>query len=210
MLDIFGIKVDFSDYTDAYVFAKKQKVGSHKAAVSLPKDVKFEWSPLNGYEFQYASSDGEDKYWRCFYGHTFTRRLDVIRRGSKDCPFCTGFLSFQYLYLGTTNNLRVVLDINTAELDFLSDDYMHMAFNKGINIGGALKENGMLIFSVDYLVNMSYGAFRYSFDRLWNRRFVAMNNAYSSVADDLTNIFSLDIDTKKLHKTLNSYILSLK
>lgn len=36
LLDVFGIIEDFSDYTDAFVFARKQKFGSKSKALQLP------------------------------------------------------------------------------------------------------------------------------------------------------------------------------
>lgn len=168
--------------------------------------VEFEWSPLNDYDFAYAINDDSDKYWRCFYGHTFKRRLDVVKRGSIKCPYCDGKKSFQYFYLGTIDKLHIVLDIKTAELDFLSDTQVLQVFELGLNIRGICLRNGKLDFSVSYIVNMTYGAFGGTFDCLYNRQFIAMVKYYDFVAEALTGIFTSGYNMTRIQKDFIKYV----
>lgn len=66
LLEVFNINEAFSDYSKAYSFAVRQKSNIKSNIITLPDNIQFEWSPLNGYDFNYLSNDGLDKYWRCF------------------------------------------------------------------------------------------------------------------------------------------------
>lgn len=135
--EVFNINEAFSDYSKAYSFAVRQKSNIKSNIITLPDNIQFEWSPLNGYDFNYLSNDGLDKYWRCFYGHTFKRRLDVIKRGYVGCPFCENKQFFDFLYLGSVDNLSIILDVNS------------------------------LLFSVNYILSMKPTRFRNNFERFF-------------------------------------------
>lgn len=210
LLEIFNINEDFSDYSKAYSFAVRQKSNIKSSIITLPDNIQFEWSPLNRYDFNYLSNDGLDKYWRCFYGHTFKRRLDVIKRGYIGCPFCENQQSFDFLYLGSVNNLSIILDINTLEIEFLADSFIYHSFEVGLNIQGVKLYNNNLLFSVDYILSMKPTRFRNNFERFKNKYFMCKDMNYSVVVDELNKIFNLSLSMEKIHLLLNNFLSRLE
>ena len=202
---VFGISEIFVDYDKAYVFAKNQKIRSKSEVVSLPDGLEFEWSPLNGYDFSYISNDGLDKYWRCFNGHTFKRRLDVIKRGNITCPFCHNKKSFQYKCFGSIDDLYVILDVYTCDIEFLSDNEVLKALSLGYNIQGIILHDSILSYSLDYIYFMKGTTFRLNFDCIISKQFNCLDNKYIDFVDGLSNIFSVG-SAEYIHDKLNKYI----
>lgn len=206
LLEVFNINEDFSDYSKAYSFAVRQKSNIKSSIITLPDNIQFEWSPLNGYDFNYLSNDGLDKYWRCFYGHTFKRRLDVIKRGYVGCPFCENQQSFDFLYLGSVSNLSIILDVNTLEIEFLADSFIYHSFEVGLNIQGIKLYNNNLLFSVDYILSMKPTRFRNNFERFKNKYFICKDMNYSFIIDELNKIFNSSLSIEKVHLLLNKFL----
>lgn len=202
---VFGINETFNDYDKAYIFAKNQKIKSKSEGISLPDGVEFEWSPLNGYDYSYATNDSYNKYWRCFNGHTFKRRIDVIKRGHTDCPFCQNKQSFDFKYLGMLNNLYIILDVNTCEIEFLDVSDMIKALGKGYNIQGVVLNNSGLNYSLDYIYNMKPTAFRLNFERFKGVSFKCLDYRYKNYVDGLSNIFS-NGSVEIIHNRLNKFL----
>lgn len=210
LLEVFNINEDFSDYSKAYSFAVRQKSNIKSNIITLPDSIQFEWSPLNGYDFNYLSNDGLDKYWRCFYGHTFKRRLDVIKRGYVGCPFCENKQSFDFLYLGSVNNLSIILDVNTLEIEFLADSFIYHSFEVGLNVQGVKLYNNNLLFSVDYILSMKPTRFRNNFERFKNKYFICKDMNYSFIIDELNKIFNSSLSMEKVHLLLNNFLSRLE
>lgn len=206
LLEVFNINEDFSDYSKAYSFAVRQKSNIKSSIITLPDNIQFEWSPLNGYDFNYLSNDGLDKYWRCFYWHTFKRRLDVIKRGYVGCPFCENQQSFDFLYLGSVSNLSIILDVNTLEIEFLADSFIYHSFEVGLNIQGIKLYNDNLLFSVDYILSMKPTRFRNNFERFKNKYFICKDMNYSFIIDELNKIFNSSLSIEKVHLLLNKFL----
>lgn len=210
LLEVFNINEDFSDYSKAYSFAVRQKSNIKSSIITLPDNIQFEWSLLNGYDFNYLSNDGLDKYWRCFYGHTFKRRLDVIKRGYVGCPFCENQQSFDFLYLGSVSNLSIILDVNTLEIEFLADSFIYHSFEVGLNIQGIKLYNDNLLFSVDYILSMKPTRFRNNFERFKNKYFIYKDMNYSFIIDELNKIFNSSLSMEKVHLLLNNFLSRLE
>ena len=202
---VFCINETFDDYDKAYIFAKNQKVRSKSEGISSPNGVEFEWSPLNGYDFSYISNDGLDKYWRCFNGHTFKRRLDVIRRGNIACPYCHNKQSFQYKCLGNIDGLYIILDMSTCDIEFLSDIEVSKALSLGYNIQGIILHNSILSYSLDYIYFMKATTFRLNFDCIISKQFNCLDNKYIDFVNGLSDIFSVG-SAEYIHDKLNNYI----
>lgn len=210
LLEVFNINEAFSDYSKAYSFAVRQKSNIKSNIITLPDNIQFEWSPLNGYDFNYLSNDGLDKYWRCFYGHTFKRRLDVIKRGYVGCPFCENKQFFDFLYLGSVDNLSIILDVNTLEIEFLADSFIYHSFEVGLNIQGIKLYNNSLLFSVNYILSMKPTRFRNNFERFKDKYFICMNESYNFIIDELNKIFNLSLSMEKIHLLLNNFLSRLE
>ena len=210
LYEVLGINETLSDYKDAFIFARYQVNRSKITAITLPDNVQFEWSPLNGYNFEYTTNDGYNKLWRCFYGHTFKRRLDVIKRGNITCPFCENKQSFDFLYLGSVNNLSIILDVNTLEIEFLADSFIYHSFEVGLNIQGVKLYNNNLLFSVDYILSMKPTRFRNNFERFKNKYFICKDMNYSFIIDELNKIFNSSLSMEKIHLLLNNFLSRLE
>lgn len=145
-----------------------------------------------------------------FYGHTFKRRLDIIKRGYIGCPFCENKQSFDFLYFGSIDNLSIILDVNTLEIEFLDDSIIFHTFEVGLNIQGILLYKDDLLFSVDYILNMKPTRFRLNFERFKNKYFIYNGKSYSSIVDDLNKIFNSNLSMEKMHPLLNNFLSKLE
>ena len=204
--DIFGISLDFSDYDKALIFAK-ERYYSDCNRIKLPDNMQFEWSPLNGYDFIYASNDNEDKLWKCFKGHTFKRRIDVVLRGRVTCPLCNNKSSFDYFLIYVGDGFSLVLDMSNGDLEYATDNDIIKYIGLGANIRGITIEDGRLIYDRFYMRRIKPTSFRSSFDRFYNLGFTCKSN--NSLCIGITrylNILFENYSAEKVHFYLNELI----
>lgn len=205
---IFGIKESFSDYSQAYNFAVSRVISCKENKIKLPDSIDFSWSPLNGYDFQYASNDGADKLWLCNNGHTFKRRIDVIRRGSIKCPYCTGFMVSHLLFICRDINNYIILDIDTCELESLSELMLLKSRDLGLNIRGVSIKGNCIIASNKYISDMKTTAFRSTFNCVYNKNVVYIDGTPTFLVQDLLSIFNCGRSLEYISKVLKNYIIT--
>lgn len=137
LMEVFGVSEQFEDWGKAVEFALSRYGNINSNNLSLP-EMAIQWSDrLNGYSFQYVSSDGVDKWWRCEkHGHAFKRRLDVIRGGKTGCPYCARKRSFQYWYLTEIKGKLAILDVQSMEVELVPREAAISGLLQGANIWG--------------------------------------------------------------------------
>lgn len=117
----------------------------------------------NGYPVSAISNDGLNKYWRCKYGHSFERRLDVIARFPRFvCPYCENKRSWRfYCFIYKSN--YYVLDLENLDVECCSYNLLVDAVCQRVNIRGVLLVGSTLSISNNYLLSMSQTSFREAF-----------------------------------------------
>lgn len=134
----------------------------------------------------------------------------MIKHGYVGCPFCENKQSFDFLYLGSINNLSIILDVNTLEIEFLADSFIYRSFEVGLNIQGIKLYNNNLLFSVDYILSMKPTRFRNNFERYKNKYFICKNQGYNFIVDGLNKIFNSSLSMEKIHLLLNNFLSRLE
>lgn len=208
--NVFNIVLDFSDYFEACKFAKARYYSDCNTSITLPDNLDFEWSPLNGYDFSYASNDNMDKLWRCFKGHTFSRRLDVINRGYVNCPYCTHRVSFNFYLLSHKEDRTIILDYNKREVEEVNDNDLIDYISQGANIRGVFY-TGTLEFDFNYTSNMRPTTFRNIFDSLICEKFKCItvgSNYCIRVTEYLTRLFSSGLYLSSISNKLGKLVSS--
>ena len=198
---VFDIHEDFNDYKDAYNFACSQKLESRKNAVKLPDNVEFEWSLLNGYQFSYLRNDGYNKFWRCFKGHTFSRRLDVIKRGNVTCPYCTGKRSFRFFLIGSISDNYIILDMYTGDIEVATGKDIIDISIKGVNIRGLFIVNSTISIDLSYLLSYKPTSFSTDFVKFKDTGFKDCSNIpiSTNLVYGLNNLFKSDMSIDEIY-----------
>lgn len=110
-----------------------------------------------------------------------------------------------YKISGVVDNLSIILDVNTLEIEFLADSFIYHSFEVGLNIQGI-----SLLFSVNYILSMKPTRFRNNFERFKDKYFICMNESYNFIIDELNKIFNSSLSMEKIHLLLNNFLSRLE
>lgn len=162
----------------------------------------------NGYPVEFVTNDGEPKLWRCKYGHSFERRLDVIKRFDNFvCPYCECKRRWRFYCFKQRNNL-FVLDLQTLEVELCSKELLTVSVNKRINIRGVTVLGGVLSVSNDYLFKMLPTSFRETFKMCRNKSFVCLSD--SQLCKDMCSFlgYCFSFSPEKSQTLFKDYLLT--
>jgi len=181
--------VDYSNYLSMLEDAKNLYYAGCNSKLTVPDDILKMWSPLNGYSSDLIANDLVDKYWVCSRGHTFKRRYGTMLRTTQ-CPYCTSKITFRYVLIYRYDIGALVLDVDTCELEDLSDTDIIRAIKAGLNIRGVFLNNGELVYDLDYFSRWKPTSFRVFLTSLSDIIPYSDTDLCKKVANYLTRVIS--------------------